>query len=270
MDDFYKVRGLEGNNNNSSSRTDNALHNVESSDAPSLLRVALSAGYINLAAQNNRRGGRSSSSPQHGNSHDSNGNSATNTTASTKTLKTSALSTASQDTSTINLIKAAQAIATASKSQHHGSSIDHDPTTLAALSSLGQFSHASNGVLVNIIDPSTPASGVVTYNQASPASLPPPNNNSIPPNTPPTPNNKPGGLLFKTLKSNTEKSQPSSSWEGTTANLHLFDKLSTTFSRDYNSTLHSLSYSNPRTSTASNPSMGTIAHLPVRLGLTVQ
>lgn len=271
MDDFYKVRGVDGSdnsNNNTDSRrqTDKLPHNIES-DAPSLLRVALSAGYINLAAQNNRRGGRSSSSAQHGNSHDSNGNSATNTATSTKTLKTSALSAASQDTSTINLIKAAQAIATASKSQYHGSSIDHNPTTLAALSSLGQFSHASNGVLVNIIDPSTPASGVVTYNQASPALLPPPN--AIPPNTPPAASNKPGGLLFKTLKTHTEKPQPTS-WEGTTTNLHLFDKLSTTFSRDYDSTLHSLSYSNPRTSTASNPSMGTIAHLPVRLGLTIQ
>jgi hypothetical protein len=34
--------------------------------------------------------------------------------------------------------------------------------------------------------------------------------------------------------------------------------------------LNSLSYSNPRTSTASNPAMGTIAHLPVRMGLTIQ
>lgn len=245
MDDFYKVRGVDG------SSVQNDDSNSNDSDSPSLLRVALSAGYINLAQ--NKRGrvsNNSASSPEH-----SHGN-------KVATPKSTALSTASEDSATINLIKAAQAIAT---QKSHGS-IDKnnvDSITLTALSSLGQFSHASNGVLVNVIDPSTPAGGI-TYNQTSPAFLPP----NLTQNTPPT-GGKGGGGLFKTLQKNNTAQPPL--WEGTShANLHLFSKLQTTFNRDYNSTLHSLSYSNPRTSTSSNPSMGTIAHLPVRMGLTIQ
>ena len=70
-----------------------------------------------------------------------------------------------------------------------------------------------------------------------------------------------GGGFFKNLRGDTANTQPFS-WESSNhSNLHLFSKLQTTFNRDYSWTLHSLSYSNPRSSTASNPLMGTIAHL---------
>jgi hypothetical protein len=152
-------------------------------------------------------------------------------------------------------------------SQTHGYSIDKnnlDPVTLAALSALGQFCHATNGVLVNVIDPNTPSGGI-TYNQTSPPSLPP-NVHSTPPA---------GGTVggfFKNLRGDTVNTQPQppSLESSNHFNLHLFLKLQTTFNRDYSSTLHLLSYSNPQTSTASNPSMGTITHLPVRMGLTIQ
>jgi hypothetical protein len=233
MDDFYKVRGSNKPANKS--------------NAPSLLRIGLSAGYLNLAEKSGGRRPSDSTPPQ-----ESNGD---------KTLTISALSTASEDPATLNLIKAAQAIA----SQKHGYSIDKnnlDPVTLAALSALGQFSHATNGVLVNVIDPSTPSGGI-TYNQISPPSLPP-NVHSTPPA------GGTAGGFFKNLRGDTANTQPPS-WESSNhSNLHLFSKLQTTFNRDYSSTLHSLSYLNPRTSTASNPSMGTIAHLPVRMGLTIQ
>ena len=250
MDDFYKVRGVNGGNGSgqSDSKVDNNKHD---SDSPSLLRVALSAGYIHLA-QNKRGRGSNDASKNDNNADKSN-----------SIRKTSALSTASEDSTVLNHIKAAQAIA-AQNSHGYIDKTNIDSTTLTALSSLGKFSHASNGVLVNVIDPSTPHSGGITYNQTSPASLPP----NLTQSTPPT-GGKAGGLLFKTLQKTNDK--PPASWEGNThSNLHLFSKLQTTFERDYNSTLHSLSYSNPRTSTASNPSMGTIAHLPIRLGLTVQ
>lgn len=112
-----------------------------------------------------------------------------------------------------------------------------------------------------MIDPTTPASGI-TYNQMSPATLTP----VAVPNTPPS-----GKGLFKNLRGDSGTTTASANWENSNHQpLHLFSKLNTTFTRDYASTLHSLSYSNPRTSTPSNPSIGTIAHLPVRLGLTTQ
>ena len=265
MDDFYKVKGVDGGDNGHQNDDEPNSDVDAESDSPSLLRVALSAGYIHLAQT--RRGppvssnSRNPSSPAQG-----------STTDSTPKATSSALSTASQDHATLNLIKAAQAIAS---QKSHNTPIDKtniDPITLAALSSLGQFSQASNGVLVNIIDPTTPhnaGNNGVTYNQTSPASLPP----NLTVNTPPTAGKAVGGL-FKTLqKGHAASSHNTPSWEQSNAihsNLHLFSKLQTTFTRDYNSTLHSLSYSNPRTSTTASPSMGTIAHLPIRLGLTIQ
>ncbi|KAL3791751.1 hypothetical protein HJC23_007518 [Cyclotella cryptica] len=236
MDDFDGIRKTDSNSSNSD-------------DSPSLLRIGLSAGFISLAQSRGRRGPKSTID------QGTNGNKPSR-------QRTSALSTASEDSSTLALIKAAQGIAS---QKSYGSSINKsnlDAVTLAALSALGQFSHASNGVLVNVIDPSTPAGGI-TYNQTSPASLPP-NVHSSPPAA------GKGGGLFKNLRGDNHNTPPPS-WEGNAhANLNLFSKMQTTFSRDYASTLHSLSYSNPRTSTASKPSMGTIAHLPVRLGLTIQ
>jgi hypothetical protein len=117
-------------------------------------------------------------------------------------------------------------------------------------------------VLVNVINPSTPSGGI-TYNQTSPPSLPP-NVHSTPPEAGTT------GGFFKNLCGDTANKEPTS-WESSNhSNLNLFSKLQTTFNRDYSSTLHSLSYSNPWTSTPSNPSMGTIVHLPVRMGLMIQ
>lgn len=264
MDDYSKVKGVDGEHNGHHNDDKSNGDNNTESDSPSLLRVALSAGYIHLAQ--NKRGPRVSSNNNPSSPAQS------STSDSTAKATSSALSTASQDCATLNLIKTAQAIAS---QKSHNTPIDKtniDPITLAALSSLGQFSQASNGVLVNIIDPTTPhtaGSSGITYNQTSPASLPP--NSTI--NTPPTAGKAVGGL-FKTLqKGHAASHNNTPSWEQSNAihsNLHLFSKLQTTFTRDYNSTLHSLSYSNPRTSTISNPSMGTIAHLPIRLGLTIQ
>jgi len=125
---------------------------------------------------------------------------------------------------TLNLIKAAQAIA----SQMHGYSIDKnnlDPVTLAALSALGQFSHATNGVLVNVIDP-RPHRGGITYNQTSSPSL-----LSNVHSTPPAGGT--AGGFFKNLRGDTANTQPPS-WESSNhSNLHLFSKLHTTFNRDY-------------------------------------
>jgi hypothetical protein len=118
--------------------------------------------------------------------------------------------------------------------------------------------------MVNVIDPSTPSGGI-TYNQTSPPSLPP---NVL--STPPAGGTAGGFFKNKNVCRDTANTQPHC-WESSNhSNLHLFSKLQTTFNRVYSSTLHLLLYSNPRTSTASNPSMGTMAHLPVRMGLTIQ
>ena len=102
----------------------------------------------------------------------------------------------------------------------YGYSIDKndlDPVTLAA------FSHATNGVLVNVIDPSTP-SRWITYIK--------PVHHPYPQRAHHTTRGRKGGGFFKNLRGDTANTQPFS-WESSNhSNLHLFSKLQTTFNRD--------------------------------------
>ena len=109
------------------------------------------------------------------------------------------------------------------------------PITLAVLSALGDYSHSSKGVLVNVIDP-TSNSGTS-------------NNNSLTlPQIPETPPSGGGGnSLFGTFQTgegnsnnNFNHGEASNNSPPPTSPLHIYTKLVTTFSQSYNSTLHSL------------------------------
>ncbi|KAL7463947.1 hypothetical protein ACHAXS_004298 [Conticribra weissflogii] len=302
-----------GDNGSSSSNNDNDTANIQTASnvdasntrsAPSLLRIGLTAGYVSLAQKRNTP--TSSGLAKNESNNDAGADRGeSNDVAS----KSSILSTHSrkEDAAVLTLLQ------TAGNGALRRLGTPSDPMTSAALSASGQSCHSSWGVLVNVIDPSTPlsngagagAAGGPSFNYASPAATAGTNATANAASSSPYTGlgmgmgmgmgiipSSPGGVAsagknflknFRGGSSSSAHSAEDSSFHHSNSSnpnnpnsnnpnaqhphppLNLFAALQTTFSHLYNSTLHSLPYSHPRTSTP-----GTIARLPVRFRLHAQ
>ncbi|KAL7457212.1 hypothetical protein ACHAWC_008708 [Mediolabrus comicus] len=256
------------------------------SSSPSLLRICLSAGFVSqqrdgvVSSNGNADGGGGALTSSYSASP---GGRRSNSSSSSSSPARRCKSVMSNDDNakTLTLIRTAQGIA---KSSAAAPSKVGDPKTLAALSALGHWSHSYHGVTVNIIDPTTPSSSGITYNQASPAAPIPKS-----PGATPTHNSGGGGGLFNVLRgeSSTDKSSSSDgnnnasntpSWETNAQKqqqLHLYNKLSSTFTELYSSTLHSVNLHNKSNSKSNIPlflrtKATTVDHLPVKMKLQQQ
>jgi len=327
------VGGGSRSNNSNCNNIDNNTNTVTNDDAfktsshPSLLRIGLSAGYVALAQKRNITRGLNKNNINPSNHDDNNNAGVDHGESKNITSKSSILSAYSrkEEATTLTLIQTARNVALQRRSGVNSDpgkistaatlntlgtlGTPSDPITLAALSALGQSCHSSAGVLVNVIDPTTPLSygpgvaGGPSFNYASPAATLGKNANANAASSSPYSGlsmgmgmgmipSSPGGVAsagknflknFRGGSSSSAHSSEDSSFhhsnssspnhpnsntlnaQNTRPPLNLFTALQTTFSHSYNSTLHSLPYSHPRTSTP-----GTIARLPVRFRLHAQ
>ena len=242
----------------------NGDHNItEEPSTPSLLRIGLSAGFVSLSQKSGKtisssKGGRYSTGTGH------NDVAGPTTSGDHHHDKRSLLSAPTEDAATLSFIEMAQNIA---NNHSPDFEIDNsDPTILAALTALGgDYSHSSKGVLVNVIDPTTTSSS----NNAAPTTTTPSLSNIT--ETPPNGAVAVGAKgIFASLKSSGsgggfDNSNRDESSPPPATNVNIYSRLTSTFQTNYNSTLHSLPYTHPRTSTRHQ-----IPTLPVRFGLTTQ
>ena len=213
----------------------------------------------------------------------------TTTTNNNGNNKSSLLYSPEEEAATMAIIEAAQSIASI-EARHYGESNDefvHPITISAALSAMGVgggggcSTQCSRGVLVNVIDPTTSTTSTTTLNSKTmlvPDAVPAPNNY---PDTPP-PHSKGlfgafrgGGGGGGGENSHNSTSSAATNNNPTTSNnnnsynsnmcKNIYEKLSSTFSQNYNSTLHSIPYTHPRTSMKCQ-----VPSLPIRFALTMQ
>jgi len=263
------ANGDDKNDENDEPSADNAT--------PSLLRIGLSAGFVSLSQKSGKqRPNGSVGASSAGRKIRSVDFEATNDDDGIG-KKSSLLSSPNEEAETLSCIEGAQDMARGIGSSQFIQGMlknlanDH-PTTLAALSALGDHSHSSKGVLVNVIDP-TSNNGSGTNSQNNSGTMP------AMPDTPP-PAGVGGGAkgLFSSFSNSSGGGNSSHSANNSNhadsvggspstdmSSLHIYTKLRTTFSQNYNSTLHSLPYIHPRTSTRHQ-----LPALPVRFGLTTQ
>ncbi|KAL9181886.1 hypothetical protein ACHAXT_012229 [Thalassiosira profunda] len=247
----------------------NGSHGDAAAAMPSLLRVGLSAGFASLS-QKDSKGSKAGGYRAAARTMSS--RSATDATAEddSDVNAQSILSSPEEEEATLAILEAAENIARGSSSQQQPQQqsqeamrelTNNDPATFAALSAMGEYSHSSRGVLVNVIDPTTP-SGTSGVPVTTPSSLP---------NIPDTPPSGGKGLFGNFnrgeagISANGGAEAASSSSPVDTSSLNIYSRLASTFSDNYNSTLHSLPFVHPRTSTRHQ-----IPSLPVRFGLTMQ
>ncbi|KAL7548024.1 hypothetical protein ACHAWF_011321 [Thalassiosira exigua] len=162
-----------------------------------------------------------------------------------------------------------------------GAGEGRDPRIVAALSALGEHplhSHSARGVLVNVIDPTTPVSpseggggsgggggGGSHYAPPPPAPALPPNHNL---DTPPGAAAAKGIFQFaaRGATSASDGSGPGGSGDASSGasatNLRVHARLASTFAQNYDAALRSLPYVHPRTGARRS-----VSSLPVRLGL---
>ncbi|KAL7432472.1 hypothetical protein ACHAXH_001767 [Discostella pseudostelligera] len=266
--------------------------------SPSLLRIGLTAGFLSLSQQRDKKGGGFGASsrgsvktPAYGSSPSSTTNDDTNAlngdgeslANNYDRTKGRLLSSPEDEAATMAIIEAAQSIANI-EAHYYGEKNDelvHPITISSALSALGVGSggystQSSRGVLVNVIDPSTTlhSKTIAVDALSSPA-------HNFPDTPPPLAKGLFGGFRSgggggggenshnnnSSSAANTTHSNNNNHQTTTTANIckNIYEKLTSIFSHNYNSTLHSLPYIHPRTSMKCH-----VSSLPVHFALTMQ
>ena len=298
-------RHSSATNGNNTIHNDTPHPHSDYSDAtsptkPSLLRIGLSAGYVSLCQKKQSSGSTSSPAAKQGYSTTA---STASQIINDKPInyegkeKKSLLSSPTEEASTLAYIQDAQniisskAATTLCKNNNNVEEDDddnnnndiksssNDPIAVAALAAMGGYnSSQQKRVLINVIDPTTPSSSSGAAVAAQQQQQQQQHTVVVPqvPDTPPS-NSSGGKGLFggfgRSTESSSNNNNTNSSHHGgesstspDISNLNIYNKLSSTFQTNYNSTLHSLPYVHPRTNTNH-----VIPSLPnVTFGLTTQ